>query len=444
MKPGTPRDAPGWQDAWERYWYGAVAAVRPYLLARAFLLLLAFDVWLLLLPHASRYGIGGFNVAHFAWLDALQPLPGAALYTGVVVLSGMLAITAALTGERATLAALAALYTYGWAMSLLDAFQHHYLLSLFLLGFALLPSLRASDATRRLSAWPHRLLSVTLAVVYVFAAASKYEARWRAGAPLESLASGRPPFVTLQAWAAAAGLSPATFWTLASVGVTAVELLVAAAYLLATRRRARRSPWRRRLGWAALASALMLHLEATVLRLEIGLFSAYMILAALTFFLPEAWLEHVAAALAWPARRLGDALGARFDRPEAVLLAASTGASAWVYAGFALDLPGAPGAAGCAVTAIVLASGFALARRRYLPAVRYGLAGAAAAAVCLAAVGASTVRFDFYRYLGADLERENDLTGALEAFEKADRYAPAEQSRRAKVEELRRRLGRGR
>jgi hypothetical protein len=265
------------------------------------------------------------------------------------------------------------------------------------------------------------------------------------------MASGRPPFDTLQGLAVAAGLSPASFWTLASLGVTAVELLIAAAYLVATRRRAQRSPWLRRLGWAALASALALHLEATVLGLEIGLFSAYMLLAALVFFLPEAWLERVASTLAWPARRLGGAVGERLDRAEAVLAATSAGVGAWVIAGFALDLPGAPEAAACAAAATVLAAGVALARRRYPAGARYGLAAAAAAAVCMATVGASTVRFDFYRYLGADLERQNDLVGALAAFEKADRYTPAAQSRqeqtvtqarRAKIEEMRRKLGR--
>jgi hypothetical protein len=115
-----------------------------------------------------------------------------------------------------------------------------------------------------------------------------------------------------------------------------------------------------------------------------------------------------------------------------------------VLAGNALDLPGAQEAAAGAVAAILIAAGVALARRRYATGVRYGLAGAAAAAACVAAVGMSAVRFDFYRYLGAELERQNDLGGALAAFEKAERYAPEAQSRRAKIEDLRRRLGRGR
>ncbi len=164
-------------------------------------------------------------------------------------------------------------------------------------------------------------------------------------------------------------------------------------------------------------------------------------LAALTFFMPEAWLERVARGISWPARRLGAEARGRLDRREAVALAASTGASAWAFAGTALDLPGAPWAAACAAAAILIAAAAAIARRDNLSGVRNGFAGAAAAVACLAAVSASNVRFDFYRYLGGDLERQNDLPGAISAFEKAERYAPPGQDRRAKIDELRRRLG---
>ena len=57
-------------SVWERHWYGDVIALRPYLLRKGVLVLLALDAWLLMLGHAGRYGAGGFNVAHFLWLDA--------------------------------------------------------------------------------------------------------------------------------------------------------------------------------------------------------------------------------------------------------------------------------------------------------------------------------------------------------------------------------------
>jgi len=58
-------------SAWDRYWHGTVDAVRPYLLMKGVLLLLAFDTWLLRIPGGWKYGLDGFNVAHFHWLDAL-------------------------------------------------------------------------------------------------------------------------------------------------------------------------------------------------------------------------------------------------------------------------------------------------------------------------------------------------------------------------------------
>ena len=60
---------------WNRYWHGPVAAVRAWVVLNGILLLLAFDVWVQSLRTAARYGSGAFNVAHFAWLDAVQPLP---------------------------------------------------------------------------------------------------------------------------------------------------------------------------------------------------------------------------------------------------------------------------------------------------------------------------------------------------------------------------------
>lgn len=132
--------------AWNALWYGPIAKVRPYLLLKGALLLLAFDCWIDLVPHGGRYGIGDFNVAHFAFLDALQPTPTPGLYVGMLLLTGLLAF-AMVVGRptRAGLGALFVLYTYGWSMSMLDSYQHHYLLSLLLLSFVFLPTRTASE-----------------------------------------------------------------------------------------------------------------------------------------------------------------------------------------------------------------------------------------------------------------------------------------------------------
>ncbi len=130
----------------DRYFFGEVAAVRPYLLVKGLLLLLAVDTWVLRTEHGGRYGVGGFNVAHFAWLDAIQPVPTTAFYVGFVLFCGLLAfVLGTVRTSRAGLAVLTVLYTYSWAMSMLDSYQHHYFISLVLVCMVFFPEVSGSD-----------------------------------------------------------------------------------------------------------------------------------------------------------------------------------------------------------------------------------------------------------------------------------------------------------
>ena len=126
--------------------HGQHGASRSYVFQKVFLLLLALDAWALMIGHAGRYGAAGFNAAHFDWLDALQPVPSNAGYIGVLLLAGLLSLTLLLTGiSRPLLGVLFVLYTYAWAMSLLDSYQHHYFVSLILACMAFFPQLSARD-----------------------------------------------------------------------------------------------------------------------------------------------------------------------------------------------------------------------------------------------------------------------------------------------------------
>ncbi len=130
----------------ERYVFGPVDAVRPWLLLRGLLLLLAFDCWLDLVPHGGRYGFGDFNVAHFALLDRLLPSPTPGTYVATVLLTGLLAFVLALSRPtRLGVAGVCALYSYGWLMSMLDSYQHHYLLTLLLLSATFFPMLSSEE-----------------------------------------------------------------------------------------------------------------------------------------------------------------------------------------------------------------------------------------------------------------------------------------------------------
>ena len=172
-------------NRWDSLWYGPVASARPLLWEKLFLALLALDVWTQLLARGARYGAAGFNVAHFAWLDALQPAPGPELYVGLMLIVGWLAAFLAWTGhDRLGLAALCGLYTWGWSMSILDSYQHHYLISLALLCLVFLPRRLPGEIGRDTSAWGFQLLRATAAVVYGFAAVAKLDPEWRSGATL--------------------------------------------------------------------------------------------------------------------------------------------------------------------------------------------------------------------------------------------------------------------
>jgi hypothetical protein len=137
------------------FFHGSHGASRSYLFHKVFLLLLALDAWALMIGHAGRYGAANFNAAHFDWLDAVQPMPSNASYIGVLLLAGLLSLTLMLTGiSRRLMAVLFVLYTYSWAMSLLDSYQHHYFVSLILGCMVFFPQLGARDLQPPLPALP--------------------------------------------------------------------------------------------------------------------------------------------------------------------------------------------------------------------------------------------------------------------------------------------------
>lgn len=128
-------------QGWDRQWYGPVAAIRPYLFQKCFLLLVALDLLVLMVERGGRYGLDAipFNVPHFSWLNAFHRLylpegvPTATYYVCVLVLTSFLALCLFLSGHRPWLMAIVvALYTYAWSMSRLDSYLHHYMLTLIL------------------------------------------------------------------------------------------------------------------------------------------------------------------------------------------------------------------------------------------------------------------------------------------------------------------------
>jgi len=426
-------------NPWNRYWYGPVSAVRPYLLVKGFLILLAFDTWTGMIAHGARYGAGGFNVAHFRWLDALHPVPTAAWYVGLMLLIGWLALVTVLAGtNRLVLGLIAVLYTYGWSMSLLDRYQHHYFISLVLLCLTFLPPIRGADVLGpsgesntggvrpsrhqgpQICAWSFRLLAATVAIVYAWTAVAKLDAEWRNGLALRSIAETKPVAAWFRDIADGVGIGTDTFWIIASAAVVVLELFLTVSYLLAPVCRDGRR-WRM-LAWLV---ALALHVGNEVLALRIGWFSHYMIVLASVYFLPSRWLAAVATLATWPMRWLGTWAGRPVDFAALGSVVAVVVTAGLVAAtGTTLDLPGAPTAT--IVMAALFVAAAVIAKARGLPVT---VAAGLAAILMWAAVVHSRVRFDFYTFHGHSLVGSQEGLRRQVMYRKSLDYAPDDRSR---------------
>jgi hypothetical protein len=458
-------------EAWEHYWFGPVAAIRPYLLVKGGLCLLAFDAWMQRVPHGGRYGEGGFNVAHFRWLDAVQPLPSAGLYVGLMLAVGMLAMVCVLTDMGpGALALLALMWTYGWAMSMHDSYQHHYLLSLILTALVFLPRLRvhdvyptgvvtkarkgrksrpSSDAEPRVSSWAFVLLAVNIGIVYAFTALTKLDTEWRTGQVFQQQA-GMEPVV---AWFARHGVSREMFSGAVAPTMAALECLIAVGYVLAVRVDANPKRWLRIVAGLGFVLAAGFHVGAELfLPLRIEWFSYYMILLACIYFLPRSLLRAGGALLAWPVRlaarwAFASATATTRTRPSHIVLtviALTAVVGLLGAAGSSLALPGADTVGWLIASVLVGGTVLAFVRGRQQDAMRYVLATGLAGGVMWAAIGQSTVRVQYHRFVGDQLQTRGNLAAALEAYQEAARYAPDQE--RARLEQLvsglRRRLGR--
>jgi hypothetical protein len=222
--------------------------VRPWLFSKITLFVVAFDVLETHLAPAWRYGAGGFNVPHFAWMSALPP-PTATTYVGMLFLVSSGALVAALLASppRWLLASIGGLYTWGWACSMHDSYQHHYLLGLVLLLFALFPRLDArrlfgeakspGEAPHGLVPRSHAMgftmLTSLFAVVYGFTARAKMEPDWLSGDAMRSITRDGETLRGAIELAASVGIEEDAFWWWLGHGVVPVQIVCALGYALA-------------------------------------------------------------------------------------------------------------------------------------------------------------------------------------------------------------------
>lgn len=459
----------------DRLFFGEVRAARPYLLRRLFLLVLGLDCLVELVPHGGRYGVGGFNVAHFAFLDRVLPTPTPALYVGSLIATGFVSLALAFgPATRAGAWVLAGLYSSTWAMSLLDSYQHHYLLSLLLVSLAAFPDEPAA-ATResppegvRTSAIGYVSFALTCAIVYGYTAVTKLEPDFRSGAALVRLGA-KDALPGLFGELEGHGLDEAGVYGLLAHAAILVQLASSLAYALATTLDRQPTSGRRLLVTGLGAFPLAFHLGVEALDLEIGWFGAYMLVAAFVFFAPGPLVERLATGVARGVGALERASrgtrsvapprnGAVRDRGLVELALALAGACVVVGTAASLDLPGDLGGGLVAATTL---SGLALATIVRGPAERARwlvLAAVLGCALAHAAVThgalrlgeghgrvvleASSVRYDYYRFVGGDRRRRGETAAAIAAYRKAYRYAP-DDARRAETARKLARLGAG-
>jgi len=425
---------------------------RAFLLQRGVYALLAFDVWLTMISHGARYGMGGFNVTHFALLDALLPVPSPTFYVGALTLVGLAALLHLLIGgARFLRVGIFVLYTACWMVSLFDSYQHHYLLSWILLWLACMPDVPLESAQKRdvlrVNSPFVPMLSITAGIVYSFTAVAKSEADFRGGFVLSRLSKTRPPgdlepgaldplrdlLMSLFEVDAARAFA----WIAHSV--IALQVAVAVAYFLAAERDERPSDLRSLVGALGLIGALSFHAFSEIGGMfEIGWFSYYMLWLALCLLTPASAVAWLARACTLPDRALAKLVqrGAEARSDKRLLAQLAVSAALLCLVGWYVDLPGTLWAS-LVLSLIALGWGLFQLRVGFVEAAhRLSLSLSVAAVLWGLVLTQSDVRFDYYRRAGGELLGLGQLEVALSMYRKANRYAGPGRSRKKQIREL--------
>lgn len=407
---------------WNRYWHDfAIHPLRMVAIRIAFFGLLAFDLWVMFMEHAPRYGAGGMNATQFAWLDAIAPLPWTGIVSAGWLLGGFLAARAALgVAVRQSAVLLALIYggIYLWCQA--DSYQHHYLIALLLGIVAFIPETawharfsgeRTAEGAAPTDArsWAIRMIYVQFALVYFWTGFTKIDPVWLSGDTLRMLTASAENQVLMTKAAELVGTTRDGIYTLGAWSVMIGELVVGFFFL-----------WRR-LWTLALITAPWFHVGVEVIGFDIELFSYYMIALDLILLAPRrlfVWIELGGAAVG---RRLTP-WKARLTRwpPSLTAARAVGGACAAITLALAIQAP-YYGAGGAAATAAVLCLLATLPGRAVLP---IGLAHVFAAGALWAAAAFSSAPYDYYRLWGGDLKRRGETDLAIEMYRRANAVEP--------------------
>ncbi len=353
--------------------------------------------------------------AHFAWIDRLLPSPTPTLYIGFALLAGMLSIKFVF-GRRTQweTVVLTAVCTLLWASSLLDGYQHHYLLSWLLAWCVLIPEVspeRASKPSARVCGPGFPMVAITCSVVYFFTAITKSESDWRAGKVLASLFGIQPGAVQTPAvlqWLASFqtvlhnwfGLPADSFWLGMAHSAILLQIMLVTAYVFATERDAVRSRARSILFAMALGGSFTFYLFLELSgRLGIGLFSYYMMWVSFVVLAPVPWVARLAVLLGRIGKALTPALVSSDkvqSQPLIPLIKAVVASGLLVFVGALAQIPGVRWATGLwAAVTLLMAVVYAL-RKQLFEAQRVSVAAAAGAVLLWLAMAMSPFQYDYF------------------------------------------------
>lgn len=427
---------------WNRFWFESeIMRVRLTMFRVVFFVLLGFDMWVLMVPHAPRHDIGAFNVSDIPILDGFLPPPTAMAFTALYLIGGFLALRIALgLAQRASVVALTIIYSAAFFWSQVDSYQHHYLICLLLflccfVPFDQTPGLdRAYDESDppKLHSWAARLMYVEVSVVYFFTAVTKVDEHWLNGWALERIIQVDYVREFYTAINESLGWSELGMYSFVAHTIMLWQFFVAVAFLFP------------KLRGLACVTGPIFHILIEVIDLKIGWFSYYMIGIYYILLFPDHWFM----AIAKPAGRALSGVGRWFVK----IVEAREDPSAFVAVGaailcFIITLYVPLVGAGITAIACALAALVALWPRAEQPttsSVTRAIAHAAVALAMVLSIRGTDAAYDYYRFWAGDLARRGHIERAAEMYERANAAHEGEPARHFRLAAIYEQLGRTR
>ncbi|MGC6417768.1 MAG: HTTM domain-containing protein [Bradymonadia bacterium] len=395
--------------------------------------LIAYDMWTIMLPHASRYGAGNFNVAQIAFLDVILPVPTPGVVSVVVMCTGIAsALIACGIVNRLTLAFTAVGYFGLYLWSQADSYQHHYLVGLMLCIACFIPvsrwAPRQRDATSNSGdlamPWALQLIYVQIALVYFWTAVTKLDATWLTGLTMNQITAEPAMRAFMKQIESSLSLEIGGGYRLAALLVVIGEFFAALAFLI---------PKLRVIG---LFIVPWFHIGVELLGVEIELFSYYMVALNLILLTPNTlwtWIDDK-----WHSKKtLRETRKPALSRAQAYMC---MGLTALLSGGLLGQIPLASAPVFATVGAGLCVYGVWSRMNQSIllcSLVCLGVSGTA-----YGVVKHSESAYDFYRLWGGDLRRRQQLELAVDKYERANRIKTSGPARHLQLGQLYDRLGR--